>query len=74
VLRLVGLHVQSWTATNATKHKAVEALALAFEQSQIKIPDIENRAALLAELMAFEGTPLPNGMTRFAAAVLLSMP
>lgn len=52
----------------------MEALALAFEQSQIKIPDIENRAALLAELMAFEGTPLPNGMTRFAAAVLLSMP
>ena len=31
--------------------------------------DGENRAALLAELMAFEGTPLPNGMTRFAAAL-----
>jgi hypothetical protein len=67
-LRLAGLHVQSWTATNATKHKAVEALALAFEQNQVRIPDVENRAALLAELMAFEGTPLPNGMTRFAAA------
>jgi len=67
-LRVSGLSVQSWTATNATKHKAVEALALAFEEGRIKIPDIENRAALLAELMGFEATPLPNGMTRFAAA------
>jgi hypothetical protein len=66
-LRSSGLAVQSWTATNATKHKSVEALALAFEEKKIKIPDIENRAALLAELMAFEATSLPNGMTRFAA-------
>ena len=67
-LRASGLAVQSWTATNATKHKAVEALSLAFEESRIKIPDIPNRAALLAELMNYEASPLPNGMTRFAAA------
>jgi hypothetical protein len=28
-----------------TKSKAVEALALAFEQNRIEIPDIENRVA-----------------------------
>ena len=66
-LRASGISVQGWTATNATKHKAVEALALGFEEGRVKIYDIENRAVLLAELMAFEGTSLPNGMTRFAA-------
>jgi hypothetical protein len=66
-LRASGISVQGWTATNATKHKAVEALALGFEEQRVKIHDIENRAVLLAELMAFEGTSLPNGMTRFAA-------
>ena len=66
-LRASGISVQGWTATNATKHKAVEALALGFEEGRVKIYNTENRAALLAELMAFEGTSLPNGMTRFAA-------
>ena len=66
-LRASGISVQGWTATNATKHKAVEALALGFEEGRVKIYDTENRAVLLAELMAFEGTSLPNGMTRFAA-------
>jgi hypothetical protein len=28
---------------------------------------MESRAATLAELLAFEATSLPNGMTRFAA-------
>lgn len=41
---------------------------MAFEEQRIKIPDIENRDALLAELMAYEATSLPNGLTRFAAA------
>jgi len=67
-LRRDGLSVQTFTMTNATKARLVEQLALAFEGEKIRIPDIENRPALLAELMAFEGTPLPNGMTRFAAA------
>jgi hypothetical protein len=56
-LRASGLNVQSWTATNTTKAKAVEALALWLEQCRVRIPDIENRAALLAELMAYEGVP-----------------
>ena len=66
-LRASGISVQGWTATNATKHKAVEALALGFEEGRVKIYDVENRAVLLAELMSFEATSLPNGMTRFAA-------
>jgi hypothetical protein len=66
-LRAAGLHIQGWTATNATKHRLVENLALAFENGQIKIPDIPNRTELLAELMAYEAIPLQNGMTRFSA-------
>jgi hypothetical protein len=67
-LRRTGLQVQTFYMTNSTKARLVEQLALAFENQQVKIPDIENRPALLAELSAFEGKPLPNGMTRFSAA------
>lgn len=66
-LRRSGLVVQGFTMTNATKARLVEQLALAFESGAVKIPEIENRAALLAELMAFEGQPIGNGLTRFAA-------
>ena len=66
-LQASGLRVQSWVATNATKAKAVESLALKFEQGRVKIPDIETRSALLGELMAYEAVPLANGMTRFSA-------
>jgi hypothetical protein len=66
-LRAAGLRIHGWTATNATKHRLVENLALAFENGQIKIPDIPNRTELLAELMAYEAIPLQNGMTRFSA-------
>jgi hypothetical protein len=67
-LRRSGMAVQGFTMTNATKARIVEQLALAFESGKVRIPDIENRAALLAELMAFEGTSIANGLTRFAAA------
>ncbi len=67
-LRKSGLQVQSFNTTNSTKHAAVEALALGFEEGKIKIPNLENQTELLAELMAFEAIPLPNGLTRFAAA------
>ena len=66
-LRRSGLAVQGFTMTNATKARLVEQLALAFESGKVRIPDIENRAVLLAELMSFEGTSIANGLTRFAA-------
>jgi hypothetical protein len=45
----------------------VGGTALGFQQNKIRIPDIPNRPALLAELMAFEAVPLQNGLTRFSA-------
>jgi hypothetical protein len=66
-LRSSGLSVQGFTMTNATKHTLVERLALGLEEERVKIPDIPNRTALLAELMSFEAVPLQNGMTRFSA-------
>ena len=47
-----------------SKAAAVEALCLAFEQDEIRIP---NDAALIGELEQFEAKPLPSGFTRYAA-------
>lgn len=59
-----GLPVQPFTTTNASKARAVEALALAFERHEITIiPD----PVLIAELQAFEMSRLPGGMIRYAA-------
>ena len=54
----------AFTATNASKAMAIDALALAFERGSIRIP---NHAALLGELQAFEAKSLPSCMTRYAA-------
>lgn len=62
--KLEGMPVQPWTTTNATKAEAIDALALAFEHRQIKIP---NNPLLIGELHAFEGTRTPSGMMRYAA-------
>jgi phage FluMu gp28-like protein len=59
-----GLKVRPFTTTNASKAEAVEALALAFERGEIKIP---NDAALIGELQSFEAKPLPSGLMRYEA-------
>jgi phage terminase large subunit-like protein len=59
-----GYPVQPFLTTNASKKEAVEALALAFERGDIRIPD---RPILINELQAFEATRLPSGMLRYAA-------
>ncbi len=59
-----GVQVTPFLTSNASKTEAVEALALAFERSQISIPD---DAALISELESFTGTVLPSGMIRYAA-------
>ena len=59
-----GLPVVPFTTTNASKAAIIEALALAFERGEIKIP---NDAALIGELQAFEARPLPSGLMRYAA-------
>lgn len=60
-----GLNVKPFLTTNTSKTEAVEALALAFERGEIRIP---NDPVLIGELQAFEGKPLPSGLMRYAAA------
>lgn len=59
-----GLRVKPFQTTNASKSEAIEALALAFERSEIRIP---NDPALIGELQAFEAKPLPSGLMRYQA-------
>ena len=63
-LQQMDLPVQPFVTSNATKAVAVDALALAFERGEIKIP---NDAGLIGELQAFEATTLPSGLQRYAA-------
>jgi phage FluMu gp28-like protein len=63
-LQREGLPVAPFTTTNASKTAAIDALALAFEQSDIRIP---NDPALIGELQAYEMERLPSGLRRFGA-------
>jgi phage FluMu gp28-like protein len=60
----MGLPVQPFNTTNATKTQAIDALALAFERGEIRIP---NDAVLIAELQAYEMERLPSGLMRYSA-------
>lgn len=63
-LQRMGLPVEPFTTTNASKAQAIDALSLAFERQDIKIiPD----DVLLAELQAFQATRLPSGLLRYEA-------
>jgi len=63
-LRRMGLPVQPFTTTNASKQEAIDALSLAFERSELAIlPD----STQISELQAFEATRLPSGMLRYSA-------
>lgn len=59
-----GYPVQPFTTTNASKQAAIDALQLAFEREEIRIPD---DPVLIAELQAFEAQRLPSGMLRYSA-------
>jgi hypothetical protein len=63
-----GLKVRPFVTTNASKAMIIEALALAFEQQQIHIP---NDPVLIGELQSFEGKPLPGGLMTYSAAARL---
>jgi phage FluMu gp28-like protein len=63
-LRHDNMPIQAFTTTNATKSAAIDALALAFERSEIKIlPD----PALIAELQAYEMKKTATGLRSFSA-------
>ena len=63
-LQRMGLPVQPFLTTNATKTAAIDALALAFERGDLRIlPD----PVLVAELQAYEMERLPSGLLRYGA-------
>jgi hypothetical protein len=59
-----GLRIQSFLTTNASKGQAIEALALAFERGDIRIPD---DPVLVSELVAYQAERLPSGLLRYGA-------
>lgn len=63
-LQREGLPLQPFSTTNATKTAAMDALALAFERSDIHII---NDAVLISELQAYEMTQTNTGLRRFSA-------
>ena len=63
-LQRMGLPIAPFTTTNASKQIAIDALALAFEQEQLRIlPD----ETLISELEAYTMERLPSGMLRYSA-------
>ena len=63
-LRGMGLSVQGFTTTNATKANIIQALELAFERGDIKILDNEIQ---VTELLAYQSEKLPSGLVRYNA-------
>lgn len=55
---------RGFTTTSESKSEIILALALAFERSEIRIPD---DPVLIAELESFEATRLPSGKWRYSA-------
>lgn len=58
------LPVHAFRTTNASKQQVINALALAFEQAAIGIPD---DPVLISELQAYTMERLPSGMFRYSA-------
>ena len=63
-LQNLGVSVNGFVTTNATKAQIVQALELAFEQQAIRLLD---NPAQTAELMAYESEKLPSGLVRYGA-------
>lgn len=55
---------RGFTTTSDTKAEVIQALALAFERGEIRIP---NDPVLIAELESFEANRLPSGKWRYSA-------
>ena len=63
-LSRMGMPVQPFLTTNATKAAVIEGLALALERQELRIL---NDGQLVAELQAYEQVRLPSGLWRFGA-------
>jgi phage FluMu gp28-like protein len=63
-LRDMGLPVEPFLTTQASKQQVIDALSLAFERGDLRIiPD----PVLVSELQAYEAVRLPSGMLRYSA-------
>jgi hypothetical protein len=63
-LQNMGLSVQPFTTTNATKAAIIDRLALAFERGELQIL---NDPLSVGELQAYESERLPSGLIRYSA-------
>lgn len=63
-LQRMGVNVQGFTTTNASKAQVVNALQLALEQESIQLLDNPTQTA---ELMAYQAEKLPSGLIRYNA-------
>lgn len=63
-LQRMALPVRAFTTTSASKQAAIEALGLAFERGELRIPAVQ---WLIDELMAYEQERLPSGSLRYGA-------
>jgi len=63
-MQRLNLPVWGWDASNATKHEAMSALALAFERGDISILD---DPVQIGELLAYDAERLPSGVLRYGA-------
>jgi terminase large subunit-like protein len=61
-----GLRIQPFTTTNASKAQVIEAPALAFERSDVRIL---NDPVLVSELVAFQAEKLQSGLLRYGPPV-----
>lgn len=63
-LQTMGVAVQGFLTTNATKAEIIQLLELAFERGEVRILNDEQT---INELMAFTGERLPSGLMRYGA-------
>jgi hypothetical protein len=63
-LQRAGVRVRPFTMSNASKHSAVEALAVALEREELTLL---NDPAGIAEMEAFESDRTPGGLVKYGA-------
>ncbi|MBI3157608.1 MAG: hypothetical protein HYZ20_19685 [Burkholderiales bacterium] len=63
-LQRMRLPVRAFQTTSASKAEAIEALALAFERGELRLPMVR---WLIDELLAFDQERLPSGSMRYGA-------
>jgi hypothetical protein len=60
-----GLRITPFTTTNSSKANVIEALSLAFDRGDIRIP---NDPVVVGELVAYQSEPLASGMLHYGAS------